>query len=490
MSTLQQLNPLNRFARQLPDWHRPQRAEPLPAPYLVHVSALAAGLLGLTEDACRSEAMLAMASGNVFPDWCEPVATVYSGHQFGVCVPQLGDGRALLLGEVEGTNGLSWEVQLKGAGRTPFSRHADGRAVLRSSIREYLCSEAMFGLGVPTTRALAIIGSPLPVYRETVETASVVIRLAPRFVRFGHFEFAFLQGNTEQARQLADFVIAHDLPECQQAPNPYLAMLDTVMHRTANLMADWQAVGFCHGVMNTDNMSILGLTIDYGPFGFLDAYDPEHICNHTDTYGRYAYRQQPAVGYWNLRVLASVLLPLINDKDAAIELLEQYPAIYQQAFETRMQAKLGWSEWQAEDEALLRDTLQLLADQKVDYTRFWRALSHFSITDAATASAVLDECRDRDAASAWLDKYRARLVQEGSVDAVRQQRMLGTNPKFVLRNHLAEEAIRAARDQQDFSLIDQLMTVLANPFDEHPAFARFADLPPDWAGELEVSCSS
>lgn len=491
MTTLSQLPALNRFYQSLPNWYTALGAEKLPSPALVHANLELAEKFGLSEADCASPDFVHLVAGNQFPDWVQPLATVYSGHQFGVCVPRLGDGRALLLGEVESTTGFSYEWQLKGAGRTPYSRHADGRAVLRSSIREYLCSEAMHGLGIPTTRALAMIASPAAVYRETTESAAVVLRVAQRFVRFGHFEYAFLQNDLDGAKALADFLIEHDLPECQDKENPYLSMLETVVHRTASLIADWQAVGFCHGVMNTDNMSILGLTIDYGPFGFLDQFDPNHICNHSDTYGRYAFQQQPAVAYWNLRVLGSVLLPLIGDKDITIECLDRFPSLYQHAYETRMGAKLGLDAWLGEvDGKLLTDVLALLAKHRVDYTRFWRAVCQVNASDTNGDAAVLDEFIDRAAASEWLNQYRHRLQQQSSNDANRQAQMKRVNPKFVLRNYLAEEAIRQSRDEQNYQQIDELMQVLANPYDEHPAFERFASHPPTWASHLEVSCSS
>ena len=253
----------------------------------------------------------------------DPLASVYSGHQFGVWAGQLGDGRALWLGEVDTAAG-PLEIQLKGAGLTPYSRMGDGRAVLRSSIREFLCSEAMHALGMPTTRALCVTGSALPVRREEIETAAVLTRVAPSFIRFGHFEHFASQERDAELRRLADFVIEHHYPACREAANPYAALLAAVAARTATLMAQWQAVGFCHGVMNTDNMSILGLTIDYGPFGFLDAFDPGHICNHSDHEGRYAWARQPNVALWNLHALAQALLPLIGDTDAALAALEAY----------------------------------------------------------------------------------------------------------------------------------------------------------------------
>ena len=297
-----------------------QLPAPLPQPHWVATSQSLALELGWS-DWLSSDSALQILAGNANAEGgntFSTLASVYSGHQFGVWAGQLGDGRALLLGEAQTPMG-KLEVQLKGAGLTPFSRMGDGRAVLRSSIREFLCSEAVHALGIPTTRALAIVGSPLPVRRETVETAAVVTRIAPSFLRFGHFEhFTHTASDVVALRRLADATIARYFPELVDAPAPYAALLETVTRRTASLIAQWQSVGFCHGVMNTDNMSMLGLTIDYGPFGFLDAFDPGHICNHTDTSGRYAYARQPNAAFWNLHALAQGLMPLIEDSDAAL----------------------------------------------------------------------------------------------------------------------------------------------------------------------------
>jgi len=288
--------------------------EPLPALRWVAKSDALAQAMGWPADWADEQALQVFGGNGAWPGMA-PMATVYSGHQFGAWAGQLGDGRALLLGEVETASG-PLEIQLKGAGQTPYSRRGDGRAVLRSSIREFLCSEAMHGLGIPTTRALALVASPQSVRRETIETAAVVARVAPSFIRFGHFEHFAHSGQPrhhEVLQRLLDFVIEHHFPALAGQPQPALALLDEVVRRTAELMADWQAAGFCHGVMNTDNMSILGLTIDYGPFGFLDAFDPGHVCNHSDHGGRYAFARQPSVAFWNLHALAQALLPLIDD---------------------------------------------------------------------------------------------------------------------------------------------------------------------------------
>ncbi|MDP3412118.1 MAG: YdiU family protein, partial [Polaromonas sp.] len=391
---------------------------------------------------------------------------------------------AILLGELQTAAGPQ-EIQLKGAGLTPYSRMGDGRAVLRSSIREYLCSEAMHGLGIPTTRALAMTGSDARVRREEMETAAVVTRVAPSFIRFGHFEHFSYSDQHEQLKTLADFVIGNFYPACRDTAQPYAALLQAVSERTAVMVAAWQAVGFCHGVMNTDNMSILGLTIDYGPFQFLDAFDPGHICNHSDTQGRYAYNKQPNIAYWNLFCLGQALLPLMDTQEQALAALESYKTVFPQALESRMRAKLGLPDIQPEDKALIEGIFKLLAADKVDYPIFWRRLGAFE--PGAAHEPVRDMFLDRPGFDTWALQYSERLrpVDHG----LRADLMLKTNPKYVLRNHLGEQAIRAAK-LQDFSGVDTLLKLLQAPFEEHPAHEAFAGFPPDWASAIEISCSS
>lgn len=439
---------------------------------------------------------LALLAGNAEPA-AGSLATVYSGHQFGVWAGQLGDGRALLLGELPSRQGPQ-EVQLKGAGLTPFSRMGDGRAVLRSSIREYLCSEAMHALGIPTTRALALVGSALPVRRETLETAAVVTRVAPSFLRFGHIEhFAHTQPDTAALKRLLQAVMQRYYPEALVAKQPVAALLQAVTLRTAQLMAQWQAVGFCHGVMNTDNMSLLGLTIDYGPFGFLDAFDPGHVCNHSDHQGRYAWSRQPQIGFWNLHALAQGLLPLLSEQlgsaeaasEAALAALEPYRSAYPAVMLGAWRAKLGLRAEQEADQALCDDWLKLMAGDRVDFSIAFRRLCGFDSGEQAANTALRDLFLQREAFDAWAQRYRARLQAEASLDAERSQRMRATNPSVVLRNHLAEAAIRQAQ-AGDFSEVQRLARVLQRPFDERPESDPDAGFPPDWAQQLSVSCSS
>jgi len=463
------------------------RPTPLGAPpYWVGTSEPAARLLGLSPD-WRNEGALQAFTGNALLSESQPYATVYSGHQFGVWAGQLGDGRAIMLGETD----TGFEVQLKGSGLTPYSRMGDGRAVLRSSIREFLCSEAMHALGIPTTRALCVTGSDSPVRREEIETAAVVTRLAPSFIRFGHFEHFAANERIDELRQLADYAIDRYYPACRTSQrfegNAYAAFLEAVSERTAALMAQWQAVGFCHGVMNTDNMSILGLTIDYGPFQFLDGFDPRHICNHSDTAGRYAYNQQPNVAYWNLFCLAQALLPLIGDQQVAVAALESYKTVFPAEFESRMRAKLGLAGPAEGDRELVNDLLRALAAEKVDWTIFWRRLSHH--VAGQDVSQVRDLFIDPAAIDAWLAAFAARRAAQAVSPGEAAAGMLRANPKFVLRNHLGQMAIDQAR-QKDFTGVARLQAVLESPFEEHPGHEDLAGFPPDWASSIEISCSS
>ena len=488
MKTLESLTFDNSFAKLPATYYSRVAATPLPDPYLVTYSPAALKLLELDgSQITRAEMIEALAGNRVLPGM-DPVAALYAGHQFGHYVPQLGDGRAILLGEIRATDGSGWEVQIKGAGRTPYSRDGDGRAVLRSSIREYLCSEAMHALGIPTTRALAIVGSDEPVYREQEETAAIVTRLAPSFVRFGSFEVFYYRGQVEPIRQLADYVIARYFPELSSLADPYPEFLRQVTLRTADLIAQWQAVGFSHGVMNTDNMSILGLTLDYGPFGFLDAFDPGYICNHSDTAGRYAFDQQPDVAGWNITRLAQALVPLMS-VEAASAAISEYPKAFATRYLELMAAKLGLRP-DGNTPNLVVSLLELLGTNRIDYTRFMRSLCEFDSRDGALNSPLRDQFVDRAAFDAWARRYASALGATGLPDPERSTAMRRVNPKYILRNHLAEIAIRRAADHRDYSEIERLYMVLTHPYDEQPLNEAYAEEPPDWAKQIEVSCSS
>ena len=474
---------------------------PLRDPYRVAISESAGASIGLSVDQLSTRKSIEVLAGNRIARGSEPMAAVYSGHQFGVWAGQLGDGRAHLLGGVPSCMPASrgrgigidiTELQLKGAGKTPYSRMGDGRAVLRSSIREFLCSEAMHALGIPTTRALSVIGSDQPIVRETVETAAVIVRMAPSFVRFGSFEHWASRSRVDELRVLADYVIDSFYPDAREAGNPYQALLAAVTERTARLIAQWQTAGFCHGVMNTDNMSILGLTLDYGPFGFLDGFDAHHICNHSDEQGRYAWSRQPAVARWNLYCLGEALMPLIGEVESAEAALAPFNAIFEEAMSDAMHAKLGLAIRRPEDEALVDGLFALLQESHADFTIFFRRLCEFDAPLAEHArpgAEVRDLFLDRERFDRWAVDYRSRLVHESREPEARRIAMRAVNPKYILRNHLAEEAIVRAREK-DFSGVERLQKVLEYPFAEQPENERYADLPPSWASSLEVSCSS
>jgi uncharacterized protein YdiU (UPF0061 family) len=460
----------------------------LDQPTKVSSNSLLATQLGIDPAALESQTMLDLVSGNFGTANIKPIALVYSGHQFGVWAGQLGDGRAMTLGElpVTGADGKTelWDIQLKGAGPTPYSRFADGRAVLRSSIREYLCSEAMHGLGIASTRALYLLDSKTRIYREDVESGAIVCRVARSHIRFGSFEHFHYRNQPEGVAALADYVIDRHFPEWAAEHNRYLKLFTQTVGNTAKMIAQWQAVGFSHGVMNTDNMSILGDTLDYGPFGFLDSYNPNFICNHSDSHGRYSFKNQPSVGLWNLNALATSLMSLLSS-DELIAVLKTYEPHYLAHYRALMAAKLGLLEYRDDDEQLLNSLLELLQKNAVDYSLFFRQLCTFSATD----QSVRDHFIDRDAFDLWAEQYLQRLVQQPLTDQQRCAQMLRTNPKYVLRNYMAQAAIEKAQ-QGDYSEVNLLLRVLQNPFDEHPEAEKYAGLPPDWADHISVSCSS
>jgi uncharacterized protein YdiU (UPF0061 family) len=461
---------------------------PLPAPYFVAASSRAAALVGLDVETLAQADFVAAFTGNALLPGSEPLSAVYSGHQFGVWAGQLGDGRAILLGELGGPEGRM-ELQLKGAGKTPYSRMGDGRAVLRSSIREFLCSEAMAALGIPTTRALVVTGSNQRVMRENIESAAVVTRMAPSFVRFGSFEHWHYRDKPDELKLLADYVIDGFYPELRSAANPYKELLAEVTRRTARMIAHWQSVGFMHGVMNTDNMSILGLTLDYGPFGFMEAFDVNHICNHTDQGGRYSYANQVAIGHWNCYALGNALLPLIGTVDDAQQALD----VYMPAFETKMDellhAKLGLATVVEGDRALIDGLFTIMQAGHVDFTLLFRRLGDLKLDAMEQDGPLRDLFIDRAAFDEWAVRYRERLRAEASVDAERRAAMNRVNPKYILRNYLAQQAIERAQNG-DYAGVRELLAVLEQPFDEQPGHEAYAALPPDWAAHLEVSCSS
>lgn len=488
MANLDNLRFNNTYARLPEVFYRRVKPTPLPAPYLVSFNEKAAELIGLEASEFAKPEFVEYFCGNKLLPNSEPVSAIYAGHQFGTFVPQLGDGRAILLGEAVNKRGERFDVQLKGAGLTPFSRMGDGRAVLRSTIREYLCSEAMHWLGIPTSRALCIVGSDAPVYRETVETAAVLTRLAPTHVRFGSFELFYYRGQYDRVRELADYVIREFYPQFDDAEDKYLQFLREVVGRTARLIAQWQAAGFAHGVMNTDNMSIIGLTIDYGPFGFLDEFDAGFICNHSDYGGRYAFDQQPTVALWNLYKLAQTFIPLVEVEQAE-EVLGEYQTIFTERFIELMRGKLGLQTENVKDAEMISDLFEILQNNAVDYTRFFRRLGDFK-TEANDKNDSLQKMFiDPQSFDEWAATYRARLLNEASIDAQRRASMMLVNPKFVLRNHIAQAAIEKAQ-AGDFTETNTLLKVLQKPFDEQTEMERFAAPPPEGSQRVVVSCSS
>jgi uncharacterized protein YdiU (UPF0061 family) len=476
----------NTYAQLPPDFYEVIEPTPLLNPALVALNPDAAALIDLDPAPTTPQDLAAYLSGARRIPGAEPVAMLYAGHQFGVWVPELGDGRAFLLGEVRNRRGEKWDLHLKGGGPTRYARGGDGRCTLRSTIREYLGCEAMHGLGIPTTRALAIVGSDTIIQREGPERAATLLRLAPSHVRFGTFEALAARGRDDLVQRLADHVIEHHFPSLK---GRYATWFKEVVIRTARLVASWQAVGFTHGVLNTDNMSILGLTLDYGPFGFLEEFDPRYVPNHSDTEGRYAFDQQPAIGLWNLSRLGEALTSLLTAEEIAAGLAAYRPSL-EHHLGLRLRAKLGLAESRPEDAELVAALFDLLRQQRADYTRFFLALGSYDSQAGGSTAALRNEVQDRDALEAWLTRYRDRLAAERSRDAERQARMARVNPVYVLRTWIAERAIRRAVDQREYSEIERIRTLLRYPFAPQPGMEEYMQSAPDWARALTVSCSS
>jgi len=471
----------NSYAR-LPDrFFARLRPTPVAAPRLVRLNKKLAWHLELDPGKLTEPDGVEILAGNRVPNGGEPLAMAYAGHQFGGFVPQLGDGRAILLGEVIDRDGVRRDIQLKGSGPTPFSRLGDGRAALGPVLREYIVSEAMAALGIPTTRALAAVATGEPVWREVPLPGAVLTRVASSHIRVGTFQFFAAQGDLDAIRRLADHVIARHYPEAVDAPNRYRTLLDLVISRQAALIARWMLVGFIHGVMNTDNMSIAGETIDYGPCAFMDVYHPGTVYSSIDNMGRYAYGNQPRVAHWNLTHLAETLLPLLaEDKDAAVkeaqEAIDAFTSGFETAYAAGLSRKLGLFQSRPDDLSLAQDLLGRMAHNGVDFTLIFRRLC-----DAATGpdgdAAVRNLFSDPSSFDDWAVRWRHRLAEEGGDANERRTAMRAANPAFIPRNHLVEEAISAAVNDGNFAPFETLLTVLSMPYEDQPVFGCYVDPP-------------
>ena len=466
------------YARLPPNFHARLDPRPVADPRLVVANESLAETLGIDAQWLNSEDGLKVLAGNAVLPGTEPVAQAYAGHQFGQWVPQLGDGRALLLGEARSPNGLFYEIQLKGSGPTPFSRAGDGRASIGPVVREYLATEAMAALGVPTTRALAVVTTGEPVYREQAEPGGIVCRVASSHLRIGTFEYFARQGLNDEVARLVDFAIERHDPAAAEAACPALALLEGVSQRTAELVAAWMAVGFVHGVMNTDNLAISGETLDYGPFGFLDTFHPDTVFSYIDRRGRYAWGNQPAIAQWNLARLAECLLPLIDqDPNRAIDRanaeIHAFKDRFQQAWTTRLIAKIGLQAPTPEHHALADDLLDRMAAERVDMTLCFRALSELAQSANGRDEAVRALFDTPDSFDQWAMAWRAALRAEGRDEEIRNRAMRAVNPAFILRNHLAQRVADAAVEDLDFAPLHEMLNVFARPFDDQPEYAAY-----------------
>jgi len=475
----------NRYITLGEAFYATARPTPVKRPELVRFNHALAAALGISADQVAATGA-AVFSGNTLPEGAEPLAMAYAGHQFGHFNPQLGDGRALLLGEINAPDGARYDIHLKGSGRTRFSRDGDGRSALGPVLREYLVSEAMARLGVPTTRALAAVTTGEPVARERLLPGGVITRVASSFVRVGTFEYFAARDDYDAVKQLADYVIEKSYPQLGDSENPCVALLGAVVDRQAALIAQWMHLGFIHGVMNTDNMSIAGETIDYGPCAFMDAYRHDQVFSSIDRHGRYAYRNQPAIGLWNLTRLAEALLPLFDeDPQAAVkvaqEVLEGYAQRYASHWLAGMRAKCGLTacndaEGDA-DKALVETLLDVMADNHADFTLTFYYLSRLADQPSEADNDLRNLFDNPAQIDAWLEKWRKRLNLETQADKARQENMQALNPVYIPRNHQIEAAIRAAEDQGDFSVFHELHTVLQNPYVQQKGKARYMRAP-------------
>jgi uncharacterized protein YdiU (UPF0061 family) len=480
---MSKLNFDNSYARLPSHWYQSVSVTPLKNTHLISFNAPLAQSLGLNPCEWAPSQLVDTFTTEQGPEGAEPLAMKYTGHQFGVYNPDLGDGRGILLGEHLDPKGNRWDFHLKGAGKTAYSRFADGKAVLRSSIREYLVSEAMFGLGIPTTRALAIFGSEEFTLRNGAEPCAQVLRVTPCHIRFGHFEYFYYSGQHEDLKQLADYVIDRYYPDAKQAENPYLFMYQQVVERSAYLVAQWQSYGFVHAVMNTDNMSIIGETFDYGPFTFMDRYEPDHIANKNDDRGRYAFSNQPSIMQWNLAALAQALIPLIDKSDLEAQ-LDRFSTLYFDAYYTKLSQRLALPNPGVIHKALIDEMLALLEKQQGDLNRFILAL-----TDLEKGDALGAEEDSPESYSEWLSRFYAVRHSEEEQLKSRLDYAKTLNPVYILRNYMCEEAIRDAHEG-DYQRVNHLLAMVREPTKYYAPLADYADAPPKWAEGIFLTCSS
>ncbi|MBT5551727.1 MAG: YdiU family protein [Nitrospina sp.] len=462
MTDSKNLNFHNRFTDLGPEFYQAKAPDPVTDPYLIDFSPSAAELIDLAPEEGENKDFLDRFSGNCTLEGSQPLAMAYSGHQFGSYNPRLGDGRGILLGEVLNQNQEMWDIHLKGAGPTRFARGFDGRATLQSSIREHLASEALNGLGIPTTRSLAIIGIRELIYRQKPELAAILVRIADTHIRFGSFEFFHYNGQAENVKKLLEFAIQNYYPDIAQESDRYRIFFQRTVQRTAQLIAKWQSVGFIHGVMNTDNMTITGTTFDYGPYGFMDRFVANHTPNHSDTHGRYAYSQQSEIGFWNLNKLAETLVPLVGAENLEEE-MKQYQPSFNRFYREEMGEKLGLAILDSEFTQLVQKMFHLLQDQQMDYTNFFRFLA-----DYPDVSHSADDNNSEDVLKSWLKQYLNLAQREGISHEERKEQMNSVNPKYLLRNHLIKSAIDKALKESDFSEIKRLRIILENPYQDQP----------------------
>ncbi|MDQ3554204.1 MAG: YdiU family protein [Chloroflexota bacterium] len=481
----------NSYVRELEGLYEPWQAAPAPAPRLLALNEQLAVELGVDAGALEGPDGVAVLAGNATPDGASPVAQAYAGHQFGGFSPRLGDGRALLLGEVLDVHGRRRDLHLKGSGRTTFARGGDGKAAVAPMLREYVIGEAMHALGIPTTRTLAVVATGDHVARDTMLPGAVLTRVAASHIRVGTFQYAAVHGDPALVRRLADHAIARHHPHAVEAENPYLAFFESVVDAQASLVARWMLVGFIHGVMNTDNMTVSGETIDYGPCAFMDAFDPSAVFSSIDHEGRYAYGNQPPIAQWNLARLAETLLPLFHvEADPAIAaatgVLQSFPDRYREYWVHGMRAKLGMADGQPEDGALIDDLLALLHAQNVDVTSCFRALSSSVRGDAAPARLLFAEPSAYDG---WSDRWRGLLSSQSADPQAIAEAMDRVNPVYIPRNHLVEEALAAAT-AGDLGPFRRLLEVLARPFDERPGLEPYAAPAPPSFGTYRTFCGT